>query len=515
MIVIQLIKKAAALIDELARGPATPAELSKALDEPRSSIYRITSSLEDAGLVRQVGDGRFDLGPAILRLGDCAVSVLIDRHELRSQLGWIRDQLGLSAYFAVLSGERITCLDLVEGTDVDLLHLVPGTSLPNDAGAMSRVLWSHASPAAGRPTSRLAVSTAGIEVAADPSPGWSMDDGELNEGVASVAVPVITAGGELVGAVSVAGLRDRVIPYEETIRRILAVAAGNIAHLRTSVPPSVEPGDTAGPATDRGERNPSVIAKAAHLMAILERRYTATPSELAELLGEPLSSVYRLLATLVDAQWIEQIEPRGGYRVGLRMLTLAEDLLRRTDIRQLAAPVLRDLHRRTGETTFLCIRNGTRAVCIERLDGIRVNSRVLQLGSSLPLHIGAAPRALLAFDATGLREDYVASLMEGVEVWRGESSRAEILEELKRERDQGFILSDNNVTPGIAAVGVPIYNHRSEVIASLSLSGLREVILDEGREGDSIVSLVYSGARGISAKLGAPVADLYDAVVVV
>lgn len=52
-----------------------------------------------------------------------------------------------------------------------------------------------------------------------------------------------------------------------------------------------------------------------------------------------------------------------------------------------------------GETVFLCASRGDEAVCIERIDGQRVNLLVLTLGGSMQLHTGAGPRALLAFQS--------------------------------------------------------------------------------------------------------------------
>ena len=187
------------------------------------------------------------------------------------------------------------------------------------------------------------------------------------------------------------------------------------------------------------------------------------------------------------------------------MLSLSEELLRRMDIRRIAAPTMQEIHQQTGETTFLCIRHDMNAVCIERIDGIRVNSRVLQLGKSLPLHVGAAQRALLAFDDHNAWEDYAAAAESTGNRWSSGSSRADLFKSLELEREQGYILSDNNVTPGIAAVGAPVYNHRNEVVASLSISGLREGIVPQTGQSFSAVDLVREGARDISISLGAKV----------
>jgi len=133
---------------------------------------------------------------------------------------------------------------------------------------------------------------------------------------------------------------------------------------------------------------------------------------------------------------------------------------------------------------------------------VRVNSRVLQLGRSLPLHVGAAPRALLAFEDREAWDEYAttASLTEDL---GHDVSRSALYSELEQIRSAGFVVSDNTVTPGIAAIGAPIFDDRGEVAASLSVSGLREGVLAVGTDdAPSVVDLVRDGARTLSSYLG-------------
>ncbi|MGO1949633.1 MAG: IclR family transcriptional regulator [Mycobacteriaceae bacterium] len=487
----QLLNKATLLIDYLARaGAGTPAEIAKEIGEPRPSVYRLTAALSDAGYVRSASDGQLELGPVLLRLGDAAISAVVDRQALRAVLQRVGEQLGMGAFFGVLRGDQVICLDQVDGTDVDLLYLVPGKPLPSSGGAASDVLLENG------------------HMSGD---GYSYDDGRLGVGVATMAVPVVTGDGDVVGTVAVAGLSGNVAARRETSQEVLESAAREISRIVPGDLPAREHGSRDG-GSPVVERSSSVVAKASALMQRLASRGTATSAQLSSDLGEPVSSVYRMLGTLIEVGWVEHAGARGGFRVGLTMLSLAEKLLRRLDIRRVAAPIMSDIHAATGETTFLCIRHGGRAVCIERLDGIRVNSRVLQLGKSLPLHMGAAPRALLAFGGKRGWEDYAAGIDGSGESWQGVGSRAELFSSLEDACAKGYVLSDNDVTSGIAAVGVPVFDHRGDVVASLSVSGLREGIMAEGGHGDSdndegsVVSLVREGGRRLSGALGALVA---------
>ncbi|MGM9474500.1 IclR family transcriptional regulator [Pseudarthrobacter sp. YS3] len=521
MSTIQLLKKASQVIDELARiGQSTPAELAKVISEPRPTVYRIVAALEQARLVRPAGEGRLELGTAILTLGDAAADALVDRAGLHAQLRWVRGQLGMSAYFCVLRENGAVCLDQVEGSDVNLLDLAPGRTIPLHAGAASRSLLAFASPEFQKallqcgPFERIASQTPLTadalrkKIQQTALRGWTIEDSEVIEGVASVGVPVFRRDGTLLGAIAAAGLRGSVLGQEAVARQALNAAAQAITAFTAEDGATVVPRHTARAEEpqDPGReapRTPAVIAKASALMAALAEERIATSARLTELLEEPVSSVYRMLATLTEAGWVEQIGHRGAYRVGSKLVALSGEFSRRADIRRAAAPILREIHEATGETTFLCIRRGTRAVCIERIDGIRVNSRVLQLGESLPLHVGSAPRALLAFEGRESWEEYAAIAANTGEPWLRGRSRSEFYAELEEIKAQGFVRSDNQVTPGIAAVGAPIFNHRGEVAASLSVSGMREGLLAR-TDGDPVAELVLRGARALSDYLGAP-----------
>ena len=517
---IQLLGKAGQIVDELARwGPLSAGELAKATSEPRPSVYRIVAAMEQIEALRPTGDGRFELGTAVLRWSDAAVESFVNRDSLGKQLRWVRDQLGMNVYFCVAHEDGVLCLDHVDGTAVDMLDLGPGRILPRHAGAASLALMAFATDdvrhdlLAAAPfesiTSNTSTTAEALRSSFDQivARGWSVDDGELVEGVAAVAVPVRRADGTTAAVISVAGLRASVLAQESTAAQVLQVAARQIAEAMAA--PRAAPTPTNGTdipvnsnAAAEATRAPSLVVKAGALMEALAQERIATSARLTELIDEPVSSVYRMLATLAGLGWVEQIGHRGPYRIGGKMLSLASDLTRHLDIRRAALPVLKRIHEATGETTFLCVRHGTRAVCIERIDGVRVNSRVLRLGRSLPLHVGAAPRALLAFEDREGWEEYaaIATLTENL---GHDISRSALYAELEDIRTAGFVVSDNTVTPGIAAVGAPIFDSRGAVAASLSVSGLRDGILAAPADGaSSVTDLVRDGATELSNYLG-------------
>ena len=155
--------------------------------------------------------------------------------------------------------------------------------------------------------------------------------------------------------------------------------------------------DTSGRAANGGAPV-AVLAKAVAVLDHVAAEGEVTPARLAELTGEPRSSVYRLLASLQELGLVEPGRRRGTYILGLKLFRLGSTVMSRFDERQAALPVMERINEELGETTFLCVRRGYEAVCIERIDGSRVNLLALALGGSLPLHAGAVTRAILAFE---------------------------------------------------------------------------------------------------------------------
>jgi DNA-binding IclR family transcriptional regulator len=242
------------------------------------------------------------------------------------------------------------------------------------------------------------------------------------------------------------------------------------------------------------------LAKAVLLLEALADEREATPRRLSELLHEPRTTVYRLLTGLQALDMVEAGSRAGTYRLGWRLLRLGSAVIERLDERQAALPVMERMHERTGETVFLCVRRGDDAVCIERLDGLRVQSLALRLGGSLPLHLGAGPRALLAWEPREEWEAYVARRPLEAMTEKTPATRDALFAELTASVERGYVVSDEDVTPGIASLGAPVFDYTGTVRAAISIGGMRQFLLEDVR--DEAVELLTTGAREISAALG-------------
>jgi DNA-binding IclR family transcriptional regulator len=256
--------------------------------------------------------------------------------------------------------------------------------------------------------------------------------------------------------------------------------------------------------TDRKEQvreNPiRALAKAVYLLEQLADEREATPRRLAELIDEPRTTTYRLLRSLEALDLVEPGAQPGSYRLGWKLMRLGAAVVERLDERQAALPVMERIHERVGETVFLLVRRDRSAVCIERLEGLRVQSLALRLGGSLPLHAGAGPRVLLAWEPVSEWESYVDGGALETLTDETPTTKITLFRELNETVKRGYAVSDEDVTPGIASLGAPIFDYTGGVRAALSIGGMKSLVL--GTDRDEFVQLLVDGAREISRTLG-------------
>jgi DNA-binding IclR family transcriptional regulator len=126
-----------------------------------------------------------------------------------------------------------------------------------------------------------------------------------------------------------------------------------------------------------------------------------------------------------------------------------------------------------------------------------VRSLALQLGDSLPLWAGAAPIAILAFLPKSERDRLIGELERSPGA--ASPSRLDLQDTIAQTRERGYAVSDKDVILGIAAVGAPVYNHRGELEAAISISGLRPHLLGDLA---ATAQIVVAAATDTSAALG-------------
>ena len=110
--------------------------------------------------------------------------------------------------------------------------------------------------------------------------------------------------------------------------------------------------------------NIRVLERAMRVLDLLSEGEPLKLSELSETSKISSSTLFRILETLSDYQYVARDQFKGGYRLGIRCLELASAYYENDDIRSVALPDLEWLRDETGETVHLGILDHMEVVLV-------------------------------------------------------------------------------------------------------------------------------------------------------
>ena len=170
------------------------------------------------------------------------------------------------------------------------------------------------------------------------------------------------------------------------------------------------------------------------------------------------------------------------------------------DIRQKAKSFLIDLSFKTGQTTHLGILDGHEGVYIDKVEGRSAVIFYSRIGRRFPLHSTAVGKVLLAYkedtEVKTLLKDYNYSIQTPYTF----QNEAQLLEELKVVKQQGYALDNQENELGVRCIAVPIRNYENRVIAAISISSLITRVDDE--EFQYYIQLMKAAGQQLSEQLG-------------
>ncbi|MDF2067108.1 IclR family transcriptional regulator [Bacillus sp. Cr_A10] len=224
-----------------------------------------------------------------------------------------------------------------------------------------------------------------------------------------------------------------------------------------------------------------------------------TFQEIIELSKIPKSSVYRMLISLEEMGFIVK-GADSKYRLGLLFLTYGNLVSSRLDIRQIAYPIMQELHNELKEAINLIIRQGDEAIYIEKVDVYQKVRLYTAIGRRSPLYAGACSRVILSF----LEDDEINSYLENVELKSfamGTITDKEILlESIKNARTNGYTISHSELEDHTSAIAAPIFNNKGEIIGGISIAGIEANYQKD--QVDFFAKKAIDAANIISERLG-------------
>jgi len=243
------------------------------------------------------------------------------------------------------------------------------------------------------------------------------------------------------------------------------------------------------------------LAHGLQILLLFDSTHPAlTVPEIVEHLRFSQSKAYRLIRALVYYGLLETQNGTGQYSLGMSALRLGFLAQRKLNLSALALPFMKELSRLTKETVLLTVVQGTRAICLERVESEEpIRYSLFTPGASLPLHAGASSKVLMAFLPE--REWGPIIAREGLPRFTPHTitDRKILTSQLREIRCRGYAFSDQEVDRDVRAVAAPILNPRGELIAGLTVAGPAYRI--HKRRVQSLGRLVRQSAQKIAGRL--------------
>jgi DNA-binding IclR family transcriptional regulator len=226
----QAIDRAALLVDLVVRAdePLSFAEIKAETDLPKSTLSRLLSALERAGLIERTDAGAYVAGRLFW--------LYATRHDpweelvrlARPTLQVINDQTRECVHLAVARGGQVVQVAQIDAQFILGMRDWSEIDVPPHCSALGQVLlaWEALPVPPGRlevPTGASIGDRASLEraLAGVHRRGYACTIDELEDGLSAVAAPVRGADGEVVAAVGISGPTQRLEGHLDQLGRQL------------------------------------------------------------------------------------------------------------------------------------------------------------------------------------------------------------------------------------------------------------------------------------------------------
>lgn len=257
-------------------------------------------------------------------------------------------------------------------------------------------------------------------------------------------------------------------------------------------------GDAAGPVAPQYPIGS--VDRALKLILLFAQQPQVRLTDAATHLEVASSTAHRLLAMLQYRGFVRQDPVSKAYHPGPALLSVALSVFNRIDIEAAASPVLHRVSEQLRESVHLGMLEGAQVRFIAAAEGptaVRVASR---LGRTMPAHCTSTGMALLArLSDADLAHLYPVEELQRVTA-HSVGTRAELRNELRRIRHQGYAVNREGSEEGVASVAVPIPTRAPGVL--LALNAAAPVHRLNSSQYRAVAAVLVEAAKEIGEQIG-------------
>jgi IclR family acetate operon transcriptional repressor len=225
-----------------------------------------------------------------------------------------------------------------------------------------------------------------------------------------------------------------------------------------------------------------------------------TLGQIAEKSNETPPTVYRILTTLKLHSIVAFDETNQTWHIGPGAFRIGSAFLRRTQLLECSRPVMERIMQKTGETANLAIIDKSEVVFVSQVETHEPIRAFFRPGTRGPVHASGIGKAILAFMPPAQRMEVLGKVTLEKFTDKTITDQGELIDHLDSLLLKGWSIDNEERTLGMRCIAAPIFNHDSQPIAGVSVSGPTIRMHEEGE--DKMGQLIRAAADEITGAIG-------------
>lgn len=222
-------------------------------------------------------------------------------------------------------------------------------------------------------------------------------------------------------------------------------------------------------------------------------------------LGLPKSSLHALLDVLVRREYIEFDPDARIYTLGVKVLENSQAYLKQHPLIGEARKVMERICGEMNETVQLAKLDGVENVYLAKADSTHLLRLQSDVGGRLPAHATGLGKVLLAYLPPAELDRRYAGVALAPVTPNTFTDRRRLAAELAAIRERGFGIDNEEYTPGLFCVAVPVHHGSDKAALAMSISvPMLRISLDRAV---TALSLLAGGSLEITKRIGGTFVD--------
>ncbi len=222
-------------------------------------------------------------------------------------------------------------------------------------------------------------------------------------------------------------------------------------------------------AKETDEKQLSAVERTMSILEAISKSGEVNLETLAKKTSLPKATLLRFLSSLASLGYVYR-DDADRYHLTLKMFSIGSRSLKDLDLIKVAEPFARELSKELGETVHMGILEDDQAIYVLKEESyytIRMYSRV---GKAIPLYCTAIGKIFLSEMSETELSDYFKNHTLRPFTAKSIRTEAALREELKRIKERGWSIDDEEHEDNIMCLASPIRDNNGHVLAAISVS---------------------------------------------